>query len=225
VRLEGEAVRSLTALFLENWNAQSDFHLDCEILANTYFPDKQSDSIVIPFGDGPNPIYTESIGKTVYLNMIYNAKNYLYITTPYLICDHELINALQIASKRGIDVRLIVPHIPDKKMIFLMTRSGYRPLIEAGVKIFEYTPGFIHAKNFICDDCFAVCGTINLDYRSFVHHFECGVWMYKAECISDMKKDFLNTISVSERVTEETAKLHFLQRLSAEVLKIFAPLM
>lgn len=106
--------------------------------------------------------------------MIHAAKDYLYITTPYLICDHEPLSALRMAAQKGIDVRLITPHVPDKKLILLMTRSNYRVLIQAGVKIYEYSPGFIHAKNFICDDQFAVCGTINLDYRSLVHYFECG---------------------------------------------------
>ena len=225
VRLEGEAVRNLMALFLENWNAQSDYRLDCGIFMNMPVPCEPSDSIVIPFGDGPSPIYKESIGKTVYLNMINNAKDYLYITTPYLICDHELMNALQIAAKRGVDVRLIVPHIPDKKTIFLMTRSSYQPLIQSEVRIYEYTSGFIHAKNFVCDDKFAVCGTINLDYRSLVHHFECGTWMYGTECIADMKEDFLNTVAVSEEVNEEKARLRLWERLPAELMKVFTPLL
>ena len=129
---------------------------------------------VVPFWDGPAPIYRDTIGKNVYLNMMHNARDYLYITTPYLICDHELLSVLRIAAKKGVDVRLITPHIPDKKTVFLMTRSNYRALLRDGVKIYEYTPGFIHANNIICDDKFAVCGTINLDYRSLVHHFECG---------------------------------------------------
>lgn len=225
VRLEGEAVRNLTALFLESWNSQSKRWLECSIFMKRSASYKQANGVVIPFGDGPSPIYKENIGKTVYLNMIHSAKYYLYITTPYLICDHEIMNALRIAAQRGVDVRLIVPHIPDKKAIFLMTRSSYRPLIESGVRIYEYTPGFIHAKNFVCDDKFAVCGTINLDYRSFVHHFECGTWMYGTDCIADMKEDFLNTLAVSEEVTEGKAKLHPWERLPAELMKVFTPLL
>ena len=162
---------------------------------------------VISFGDGPEPIYQDSIGKNVYLNMINAAKDFLYITTPYLICDHELLNALRIAAKKGVDVRIIVPHIPDKRAVFLMTRSNYKPLVKDGVKIYEYTPGFIHAKNFVCDDKFAICGTINLDYRSLVHHFECGVWMYGTETVTDMKTDFLRTLDVSQEISLSETEL------------------
>ena len=107
----------------------------------------------------------------------------------------------------------------------LLRISSNRLLIESGVRIYEYTPGFIHAKNFVCDDKFAVCGTINLDYRSFVHHFECGTWMYGTDCIADMKEDFLNTLAVSEEVTEGKAKLHPWERLPAELMKVFTPLL
>ncbi|MDE7247213.1 MAG: cardiolipin synthase, partial [Lachnospiraceae bacterium] len=181
--------------------------------------------IVIPYGDGPEPLYNETIGKNVYLNMIHAAREYLYLTTPYLICDHEIMSALKLAAKRGVDVRLITPHIPDKKLIFLMTRSGYEELMKSGVKIYEYTPGFIHAKSMICDDKFAICGTINLDYRSLVHHFECAAWMYHVDCIVDMKNDFVQMLAVSEQITEKEAKLKPWLSLPAEVLKIFASLL
>lgn len=180
---------------------------------------------VIPFGDGPEPLYQDTIGKNVYLNMIHGAKDYLYITTPYLICDHELLSALRMTAKKGVDVRLITPHVPDKKTVFLMTRSNYRVLIQDGVKIYEYTPGFIHAKSFVCDDRFAVCGTINLDYRSLVHHFECGAWMYGTSCIADMKADFLATEAQSQIITLEQSKMRGWQRLLAELMKVFSPLL
>lgn len=186
---------------------------------------RQKEGAVIPCGDGPEPLYSETIGKNVYLNMIYTAREYLYITTPYLICDHELMSALKLAAERGVDVRLVTPHVPDKKIIFLMTRPGYEALIKSGVKIYEYTPGFIHAKTMVCDDKFAVYGTINLDYRSLVHHFECGAWMYRVDAVVDMKKDFLDMLSISEQIIKENAKLKPWLRLPAEVLKIFAPLL
>lgn len=148
----------------------------------------------------------------------------LYITTPYLICDHELLNALRIAAKKGVDVRLITPHIPDKKPVFWMTRSNYKVLLEDGVKIYEYTPGFIHAKSFVCDDKFAICGTINLDYRSLVHHFECGAWMHGADCIVDMKADFLETMEQSQEIPNGRPVLPRWQRFLAEVMQIFSPL-
>lgn len=207
VRLEGSAVRSLTALFVTLRNMQSREPLNGVRYLCDAGPQTQETGFVIPFGDGPGPLYREDVGKGVYLNLIHAARSTLYITTPYLICDRELMNALRMAAQRGVDVRLITPHIPDKRAVFLMTRSNYRTLLEAGVQIREYTPGFIHAKTFVCDDRFAVCGTINLDYRSLVHHFECAAWMYNVSCILDMKADFLRTFSVSEAITPAKAAL------------------
>lgn len=224
VRLEGGAVKNLMMLFIANWNMQSKDPLDCDLYMEVPEPQIQGRGCVIPFGDGPSPLYRDTIGKNVYLNMIHGAKEYLYITTPYLICDHELLSALRMAAKKGVDVRLITPHIPDKKAVFLMTRSNYRVLIQDGVKIYEYTPGFIHAKSFVCDDKLAVCGTINLDYRSLVHHFECGAWMYDTDCIGDMKADFLATVERSQKITMDGARLRGWQRLLAELMKVFSPL-
>lgn len=225
VGLAGEGVKNLMLLFAVSWNSQSKRQIDCAAYMALARPAYPGQGFVIPFGDGPEPIYSSRIGKNVYLNMINAAKEYLYITTPYLICDHELLNALRLAAQKGVDVRIITPHIPDKKAVLLMTRSNYPVLVKDGVKLYEYTPGFIHAKNFVCDDQFAVCGTINLDYRSLVHHFECGVWMYKTGCIQQMKQDFLQTLSVSEPVPLEKAGLKSWRRLLAEVMKIFSPLL
>lgn len=224
IKIEGSAVRNLTAMFITNWNTQSEEHIDCAAYMQITTNPIKGSGYVIPFGDGPEPIYKDNIGKSVYLNMINTAKDYLYITTPYLICDHELLNALRIAAKKGVDVRVITPHIPDKQAVFWMTRSNYKVLLEAGVKIYEYTPGFIHAKNFVCDDKFAVCGTINLDYRSLVHHFECGAWMYHTDCIADMKTDFLGTMAQSQEIPANRRVMRGWQRLITEVMKIFAPL-
>ncbi len=225
VRIEGGAVRNLTSLFLASWNTQSKETIDCAAYLEVPPEPTGGKGYVIPFGDGPAPLYPDSIGKNVYLNMIRGAKQYLYITTPYLICDHELLSALRIAAKKGVDVRIITPHIPDKKAVFLMTRSNYRVLIQDGVKIYEYTPGFIHAKSFVCDDKLAVCGTINLDYRSLVHHFEFGAWMYDADCIGDMKADFLATAARSQIILPEQSKLRGWKRLLAELMKVFSPLL
>ncbi|MGN0313765.1 MAG: cardiolipin synthase [Fusicatenibacter sp.] len=225
VRIEGNAVKNLTALYLASWNTQSRDPVDCARYMEVSTGQPVGQGYVIPFGDGPAPLYKDTIGKNVYLNMIHGAKDYLYITTPYLICDHELLSALRMAAKKGVDVRIITPHIPDKKTVFLMTRSNYRVLIQDGVKIYEYTPGFIHAKNFICDDKFSVCGTINLDYRSLVHHFECGAWMYGTDCIGDMKADFLATSEQSQIITLEQSKLRGWKRLLAELMKVFSPLL
>lgn len=225
IRLEGAAVNNLTALFIKGWNMQGKDPIHPDDFMMIASGNTEKGCVTIPFGDGPIPLYEDSIGENVYLNMIHGARQYLYITTPYLICDHTLLDALCMAAKKGVDVRIITPHIPDKRLVLLMTRSNYRKLALAGVKIFEYTPGFIHAKSFVCDDKFAVCGTINLDYRSLVHHFECGVWMYASDVITDMKNDFLQTQELSEYILPQDAALKFRYRILAEVLKVFSPLL
>lgn len=151
-------------------------------------------------------------------------KNIYTLPPPYLICDYELLNALCLCAKKGVDVRIITPHIPDKKIIYWMTKSNYEVLIKNGVKIYEYTKGFIHAKNFICDDLYATCGTINLDYRSLVHHFECGLWMYNTDSINSMKKDYLNTLKISQLIPIEKSRLKGLKKILIEFLKVFFPL-
>ncbi len=225
VKIEGEAVKSLSALFISLWNMQSGHQLNADVYLSGSQQGDFGSGYVVPFGDSPSPIDTEDIGKTVYMNMLNCARDYVYITTPYLICDRELLNAICNTSRRGVDVRLITPHIPDKKAIFLMTRSNYKKLIDCKVKVYEYTPGFIHAKSFVCDDKFAVCGTINLDYRSLVHHFECGAWMYNTESIIDMKEDFIKTTKVSQLVSKNDATLGFFERIFAEIMKVFSPLL
>ena len=165
------------------------------------------------------------MGKNVYLNMINQAQKYIYIDTPYLIINDEIKNALCLAVRRGVDVRIITPGIPDKKMVFKVTRSYYEPLVNGGVRIYEYTPGFIHAKNFVCDDKISTVGTINLDYRSLYLHFECGVYMYDVPAIKDIKEDFLKTIAVSKEMTpEDVVKGRFRGWLEA-ILRLFAPLL
>jgi len=207
VKLEGEAVKSLTALFLETWNTQNLNQIDPREYLDINYPqiNTNNNCAIAPYGDGPEEFYKDNISKYIYLNMLHSAKKYVYITTPYLICDYEILNTLCVCAKKGVDVRIITPHIPDKKTVFWMTQSNYEFLIQSGVKIYEYTNGFIHAKQFICDDLYAICGTVNLDYRSLVHHFECGVWMYKTKCIKSMKEDFLDTLNISQKITKEKA--------------------
>lgn len=225
VRLEGPAVRTLTALFISAWNIQSDDPLDVHRYMDIAPEPLDVSGFTVPFGDGPPPLYPDRIGKNVYLGIIYDAKTYVYITTPYLICDHEILSALRIAARRGVDVRIITPHIPDKKLVFLLTRSNYRQLVDDGVKVYEYTPGFIHAKNFIADDRIAVCGSINLDYRSLVHNYENAVWMYGLDCIRDMRDDFMDTVAKSEEITPEMALLPAWERIPAELMKLLSTLM
>lgn len=180
IRLEGEAVWELTKLFLVDFgiNVRKMPQIRTDLYPQSEFAEQ---GYVIPFGDGPHPIYKRRVGKSVIQNMLAGATRYAWMTTPYLIIDNDLCTDLENAALRGVDVRIIVPHIPDKKLIFGMTRSFYHRLMVAGVKIYEYEPGFIHAKSYLVDDNQAMIGTINLDYRSLVHHFENGVWIYNCE--------------------------------------------
>ena len=224
LRLEGSAVHEMTKLFL------IDYGMNVKDLDLPDFPlypetDIADDGFVIPFGDGPNPIYTRQVGKSVIQNMLYSAQNYVYMTTPYLIIDNDLCTDIENTSMRGVDVKIIVPHIPDKRIIFGMTKSYYKRLLDAGVEIYEYEPGFIHAKSYLCDDNIAMTGTINLDYRSLVHHFETGVWMYGCSCISDLKEDILDTLNQCIRITPDMANANIIQKFVRSVVRIFAPLL
>ena len=222
IRLEGSAVEKLTSMFLSTWNyftngSEEDSLYKCSIT-------KKDDGIIVPFGD--SPVDSELVGQSVYINMINLSTDYVYINTPYLIVSHELLEALRLASKRGVDVRITTPHVPDKWYIHLMTRSNYEYLTEAGVKIYEYEPGFIHAKSFVSDDRYAVIGTINLDYRSLVHHFECGVFIYDSSVISDMKKDYLKTLDKCVTITsKELNSIPLYKKIFRNILEFFAPLL
>ena len=223
--VEGPGTRGFTRMFLELWNATEK--------DGTYEPwleqpagrlCHRTPGYVIPFGD--SPMDTERVGETVYIQMLNQAREYVYIMTPYLILDNVTLTALKMAAKRGVDVRLILPHIPDKKYAFVLAKSHYRELREAGVKLYEYTPGFIHAKVFLSDDRAAVVGTINLDYRSLYHHFECGAFLYEVPALEDIKADFRDTFAKSHRVTwQDIRSMGILTRLSGAVLKFVAPLM
>ncbi|MDE6407020.1 MAG: cardiolipin synthase [Anaeroplasmataceae bacterium] len=211
LRLEGEAVNELTRLFLIDYGLNDTKSNDNFMnFYNTEFHEQAG--YCIPFGDGPKPIFEKQVAKTAILNMLNQAKRYVYITTPYLIIDNELLQALENAAIRGIDVRIITPHIPDKKLVFLMTRSNYTCLMNAGVEIYEYEKGFIHAKTYLSDDETAIVGTINLDYRSLVHHFENGVWIYKHKVIEDIKNDFLCTQEKSIKFEKNMLKENLFQR-------------
>ena len=225
VRLEGEAVWELTKLFLIDYGI--NVKKMPEIKADL-FPVQKNISeagYIIPFGDGPRPIYTRRVGKSVIQNMLSSATRYMYMTTPYLIIDNDLCQSIENAALRGVDVRIIVPHIPDKKLIFAMTRSFYKRLMDAGVKIYEYAPGFIHAKSYLADDQYAMIGTINLDYRSLVHHFENGVWMYRCFAVGALKADMENTLTKCMEVTPNMLKTSLAERFIRSVVRIFAPML
>ena len=165
-------------------------------------------------------------GETVYMDILNRAKNYVHIMTPYLILDNKLENALTYASERGIDVKIILPGIPDKKIPYALAKSHYKHLIDAGISIYEYTPGFVHSKVFVSDDEKAVVGTINLDYRSLYHHYECAAYLYQTDCIKDIEKDFQKTLRLCKRVTYESIRNEkFLYKLAGRVVKLIAPLL
>jgi cardiolipin synthase len=159
------------------------------------------------------------------MGIINGAQSYVFITTPYLIIDYDLTEALRSAAARGVDVRIITPGIPDKRMVNVMTKSAYPRLIEAGVRIFEYTPGFIHEKSIVADGEVAAVGTVNFDYRSLIHHYECGVWLARCSVISDVRDGFLQTLEHSIEITPEAARLGLGKKIAKNLVRIFAPLM
>lgn len=224
IRIDGPATQAFTRLFLMNWYINrgeiSDFdqyHLENQ----TRF----GSGLCIPYGSGPKPIYKTKVGKIVYQNLINQAEDSVYITTPYLIIDYDLTEDIKNAAMRGVDVRIVTPHIPDKKLIQLVTRGAYPDLLSAGVRIFEYTPGFIHSKQIIVDDRFAAVGTINLDYRSLVHHYENAVLLYKTESIADIRKDFEGIFEQSQEIFPDTINPTWYQMMIKEVTQLFAPML
>lgn len=221
VRLQGEGVKSLVCLFLQLYDIQTK---QTENFSQYFSKSKtKGNGLVCPFGDGPKYFYKEHIGENVYLNMINSAKKYIYISTPYLIIDSKIKAALISASKRGVDVRIVTPHIPDKKVILAITRSHYKNLSEAGVKIFEFEKGFIHSKQVLVDDKLACVGTINFDYRSLIHHYECGMLMQNTKCLVDIKKDFEKIFKTA--INMAYYKQNAFVRLMCALLKLFFPLL
>ncbi len=226
ILIQGEAVWSFTVMFLSLWNSQRNTSEDYEQYKPADKPAKTflCDGYVQPFGD--TPLDDESLGETVYLNLISTAKRYVYINTPYLILDNVMMTALCSAAKRSVDVRIVTPHIADKWFVHAVTQANYDVLVESGVKIYEYTPGFMHAKSIAVDDELAVVGTINLDYRSLFLHFECGVWLYHTQSVLEVKDDFLRTLELCQRVSmEECQCVKWYKRLGRSVLRVLAPLM
>ncbi len=224
--IKGEAVWNLTMMFLQAWDFGQDHIGNYELYRpHNYHPNPfPSDGYVQPYAD--SPLDGETIGENVYINMIHQAKDYIYINTPYLIVDNEMVTALTLAAKSGVDVRIVTPHIEDKWYVHIVTRAYYAQLIEKGVKIYEYTPGFIHAKTFVVDDELGVVGTINMDYRSLYLHFECAAWLYKTQSVLQIKEDFLETLKFCTPITlEDTKKVGWGKRLLRSILRLFAPLM
>ncbi len=222
VMIKGEAVRSFTLMFLQMWSIdEKNPDFDKWIVAqNEKFPEN---GYVMPYSDCPLDGY--KVGENVYMDILNRATSYVHIMTPYLIIDGELENSLRFAAERGIDVKIILPGIPDKKAAYALAKTHYKSLIKAGVKIYEYTPGFVHSKVFVCDDEKAVVGTINLDYRSLYHHFECASYMYRTGCIRSIERDFQDTLKKCREVTPETIKNEKLfYKIWGRILKFVAPL-
>ena len=223
VMLEGEGVRSMTALFLQMWGIlqQPEF----EQFLTDPIPAERAAGFVVPYGDCP--LDGERVGEMVYIDMINRARKYVHIITPYLILDGELETALRFAAERGVDVHLILPGVPDKRFAYSLAKTHYKALLSSGVKISEWTPGFTHAKVVVADGREAVVGTINLDYRSLYHHFENAVWMYGTDCIRSTESDFQSTLAQC-RTVEPTAHSIWqgktLLRLTGVLLKFIAPL-
>ena len=223
IMIKGDAVKSFTMMFLQMWNVTEKEPEYGKYLQKAEKA-SQAKGFVLPYGD--SPFDDEPVGETVYMDILNRAKKYVHIMTPYLIIDQSMITALTFAAKRGVDVKLILPHIPDKKFVFALAKSHYKELLKAGVRIYEYTPGFVHAKIFTSDDEKAVVGTINLDYRSLYLHFECAAFLYQVEEIAEIEKDFQRTLEKCQEVTLENRKKGtFFLRLEGWLLKWLAPLM
>ena len=221
VMVKGQAVESFTLMFLQMWNlTEQDVKWDeCKVEASA-----ESDGYVMPYCDCP--LDGERVGESVYMDILYRAKHYVHIMTPYLILDNELETALKYAAQRGVDVKIILPGIPDKKIAYSLAKSHYSQLVKYGVKIYEYDPGFVHAKIFVSDNEKAVVGTINLDYRSLYHHFECATYMYKTSCVSEIEADYQETLKKCSAVTNESIKNEkIFYKVFGAIVKILAPLM
>lgn len=224
IMLKGDGVKSFVLMFLQMWNIDEKKLEDYTKYINKEENLINNDSYVIPYGDNPYDI--DNVGKQVYMDIIDTAKRYVHIMTPYLILDDEMMTSLKYAAKRGVDTVIIMPHVPDKMYAYLLARTYYEELLEAGVKIYEYTPGFIHAKVFISDDNEAVVGTINLDFRSLYLNFECAAYMYKNSTIKSIEKDFEITLEECERITLENHKKYSVfKKALGRILRLFAPLM
>lgn len=226
IMVEGKAAWSFTLIFLQMWEICNNTKEDYRKYYTCGSPNalvKANDGFVQPYADSPTD--RENVGEHVYLQMINNAKRYVYISTPYLIIDDSMLSALTLAAKSGVDVRIVTPHQPDKWFVHMTTRSYYRELIDAGVKIYEYSQGFIHSKTFVSDDKSATVGTTNMDFRSLYLHFECGVRLYGSKAVKEVYEDFIATLDECQQITMADCRGHFLIKCLQNIFRLFAPLM
>ena len=226
IRMNGEAVQMMTLTFIEMWNASKGKN-KINVQPETYLIPlrevPESDGYVQPYAD--SPMDKENVGENVYISIINKARRYCWFMTPYLVITDELQQALVLAAKRGVDVRIITPGIPDKKYVYQVTRSYYSALVRKGVRIFEWTPGFDHAKLCVADDSVATCGTVNLDYRSLYHHFENGCYLVHGSAVDKIKQDFLKTFPECREVTEEYKEKRRMMSAWQLILRLVAPLL
>lgn len=223
IMLKGKAVDSFLLLFLQMWSITEEKMLVAPYLG-VHDDLVENEGYVIPYGD--SPLDTDKVGENVYIDILNHAREYVYIMTPYLILDSELEHAIQFAAERGVDVRIIMPGIPDKPIPYALAKTYYQALIKSGVKIYEYTPGFVHSKIFLSDNTKAVVGTINLDYRSLYHHFECAVYLYKVDAIQDIYRDYMDTLNKSRLVSlKDINNIPKFQKVIGIVTKTIAPLL
>ena len=223
IRIKGEAVWNYTVMFLSIWNAYRHEDKDYNKFKYNFKEEKNKNGYVVPYGE--TPLDEEITGEDVYLNIINQATKYVYIFTPYLIIDTDMINALNLAVKRGVDVRIVIPGIPDKKIVYTLSESYAEPLVKGGVRVYKYTPGFVHAKVFVSDDHIATVGTINMDYRSLYLHFECGCYLEDVDVIKEIKKDLVDTIKISHEISKEEVTPNILKGTWQALLRLVAPLM
>ena len=224
VMIKGEAVKSFTLMFLQMWGMDGGKVEFDTFLAYPTLEVRDAKGYVIPYGD--RPLDEDQVGERVYMDMLNRALKYVHIMTPYLILDGEMETALKFAAERGVEVAVLLPGIPDKRIPYALAKTHYASLLESGVKIFEYTPGFVHAKVFVSDDREAVVGTINLDYRSLYHHFECATYMYGTDCIPQIEADFQATLAKCRQVTKETVRHEkWTMKLLGSLMKVAAPLL
>ena len=223
--LRGEAVAGFTAMFLEMWNVNDEHIEDCgEYIQASKKYSVSTDGFVIPFGDTPlDEVY---VGKRAYINNLNNASEYAYIMTPYLVIDDEMYECMKYAAQRGVDVKIIMPHIPDKKYAFYLARTYYKELLKAGIEIYEYTPGFVHAKMSISDGKKAIVGTVNHDYSSLYLHYACAASMLNVPAVMYIERDFKDTLELSQKITLEDVK-HFniFTKLLGHIIRLVAPLL
>ncbi len=224
VMLKGDAVKSFTLMFLQMWGIDERQEQYALFLSYPSLPVKEAAGYVIPYGDCP--LNNDKLGERVYMDMLNRSVSYVHMMTPYLILDGEMETAIKFAAERGVEVVLLLPGIPDKAIPYALAKTHYASLLKSGVKIYEYTPGFVHAKVFVSDSKEAVVGTINLDYRSLYHHFECATYLYHVDCIGEIEADFQDTLTKCRRITMQTVrKEKWTVKLTGYLMKVIAPLL